>query len=112
MVFIHGGGFYWGGSQFYPGHILAASQGVVVVTFNYRLGALGFLSTGDEHSPGNYGLLDQRMAIEWVRTNIHAFRGDNTRITIFGQDAGAAAVGLHTLSPRSKGEPRFFGLSI
>ncbi|XP_055327579.1 acetylcholinesterase-like [Paramacrobiotus metropolitanus] len=103
MVFIHGGGFYWGASDIYPGHVLSASQGVVVVTFNYRLGALGFLSTGDINSPGNYGMLDQRMAIEWVKNNIRAFRGDPDRITIFGQSSGAASVGLHTLSFRSRG---------
>ena len=105
MVFIHGGGYYWGASDMFPGHMLAASQGVVVVTFNYRLGPLGFLSTGDIHRPGNYGLLDPRMALEWGKTNIEKFGGDPSRITIFGQSAGAASVGLHTLSPRSKGKP-------
>ncbi|GAV08990.1 hypothetical protein RvY_18602-2 [Ramazzottius varieornatus] len=102
MVFIHGGGYHWGASQLTPGHMLAASQSVVVVTFNYRLGPLGFLSTGDIHSPGNYGMLDQAMAIEWVKKNIAAFSGDPNRITLFGQSAGAAAVGLHSMSSRSK----------
>jgi neuroligin len=54
---------------------------VVVVTINYRLGALGFLSTGDHHSPGNYGLLDQAMALKWVYDNVNSFQGDREKIT-------------------------------
>ena len=54
----------------------------VVVTFNYRLGALGFLSTGDQHSPGNYGLLDMAMALKWVYDNVNSFQGDRKRITV------------------------------
>ena len=54
----------------------------VVVTFNYRLGALGFLSTGDQHSPGNYGLLDMAMALKWVYDNVNSFQGDRERITV------------------------------
>ncbi len=61
----------------------------------------GFLSTEDEHSPGNYGLLDQELALEFVKTNIRAFHGDPDRITLVGEGAGAASVGLHMLSPRT-----------
>ncbi|XP_037073982.1 neuroligin-like protein glit-1, partial [Pollicipes pollicipes] len=101
MVHIHGGEFSHGSSNRFPGHMLAAWGQVVVVTFNYRLGALGFLSTGDEHSPGNYGLLDQAMALRWVYDNVHYFNGDRRRITVFGDDAGAASAGLLAVSPRT-----------
>lgn len=76
MVWIHGGDFHRGASNLFPGHIMAAFYKVVVVTINYRLGALGFLSTGDENSPGNYGILDQAMAIKWVYDNAEFFNGD------------------------------------
>lgn len=67
---------------------------VVVVTINYRLGALGFLSTADDNSPGNYGILDQVMAIKWIYDNIEFFNGDRQSITLFGPGAGAASAGL------------------
>lgn len=76
MIWIHGGDFQHGASNLFPGHIMAAFYNVVVVTINYRLGALGFLSTGDENSPGNYGMLDQAMAIKWVYDNAESFNGD------------------------------------
>ncbi|XP_060583528.1 cholinesterase 1-like, partial [Ruditapes philippinarum] len=100
MVFIHGGGWTMGASQQYPGIILAERK-VVVVTFNYRLNALGFMSTGDQFSPGNYGLWDQHRALEFVKENIRYFRGDPGMVTIVGHSTGAASVGLHLLSPRS-----------
>ncbi|XP_029835799.2 acetylcholinesterase [Ixodes scapularis] len=95
MVYIHGGDFDHGSGNTFPGHMLAASQEVVVVTFNYRLGALGFLATGDDVSPGNYGLLDQAAAIQWVHDFVEGFAGDPRRITLFGPGAGAASAGLH-----------------
>ncbi|KAL5014368.1 hypothetical protein ScPMuIL_008638 [Solemya velum] len=102
MVFIHGGGYTMGASQQYTG-IFLAERRVVVVTLNYRLNALGFLSTGDAQAPGNYGLWDQRKALEFVRDNIRSFRGNPNLVTIFGQSTGAASVGLHLVSPRSVG---------
>ncbi|GAB6023162.1 hypothetical protein CHUAL_007244 [Chamberlinius hualienensis] len=102
MIYIHGGEFESGTSAYFPGHMLAASMKVIVVTFNYRLGALGFLSTGDYFLPGNYGILDQVMAIQWVYNNIASFFGNPMKITLFGSDAGAASAGLHMLSPRSR----------
>ena len=57
-------------------------ENVLLVTINYRLGALGFLSTGDHHAPGNYGLLDQAMALKWVYDNVNSFQGDRDRITV------------------------------
>lgn len=102
MVHIHGGEFDHGSGNLFPGHMLAASQEVIVVTFNYRLGALGFLATGDGASPGNYGLLDQAAAIQWVRDFIEGFSGDPTRITLFGPGAGAASAGLHLVHQMNK----------
>lgn len=100
MVFIHGGAFVEGAgsSPLYDGSQFA-SQNVVVVTLNYRLGALGFLNAtaGSDTIGGNFGLLDQRVAMNWVKTNIAAFGGDPTKITLFGESAGAMSVGLHTL---------------
>ncbi|OQR79460.1 neuroligin-4 [Tropilaelaps mercedesae] len=97
MVYLHDGEFSHGSGNTFPGHMLAATQEVVVVTLNYRLGALGFLSTGDNSSAGNYGLMDQRAAIHWVYHNIERFGGDQERITLFGPGAGAAAAGIHLM---------------
>jgi carboxylesterase 2 len=104
MVWIHGGAYKTGsgGDPLYDGSTLAA-KGVVVVTINYRLGTFGFLSTGDDAMPGNYGLLDQVLALKWVQKNIHAFGGDPSTVTIFGESAGASSVSLHIVSPLSKG---------
>ncbi|KAF0313426.1 Neuroligin-3 [Amphibalanus amphitrite] len=101
LFYIHGGEFTHGASSLFPAHMLSAWGEVVVVTFNYRLGALGFLSTGDEYSPGNYGLLDQVMALRWVHENIIFFNGDPEKITVMGPGAGAASAGLLAVSPRS-----------
>ncbi|NXI47409.1 CEL lipase, partial [Galbula dea] len=111
MVWIYGGAFLLGGSQgpnflnnyLYDGEEIAVRGNVIVVTINYRLGPLGFLSTGDENLPGNYGLKDQQMAIAWVKRNIRAFGGDPDNITIFGESAGAVSVSLQTLTPKNKG---------
>ncbi|XP_014246706.1 neuroligin-4, X-linked [Cimex lectularius] len=102
MMYIHGGDFIHGASNLFPGHIMAGFYNVVVVTFNYRLGALGFLSTGDHNSPGNYGILDMAMAIRWVHENINFFNGDKNSITLFGPDAGAASAGLLMVNPRTR----------
>ncbi|KAK6618095.1 hypothetical protein RUM44_002537 [Polyplax serrata] len=102
MFYIHGGDFYKGASNTFPGHMLAAFFDVVVVTINYRLGALGFLSTADQNSPGNYGILDQAMALKWVYDNIEFFNGDRYSITLFGPGAGAASAGLLMLAPKTK----------
>ncbi|XP_072344949.1 bile salt-activated lipase-like [Scyliorhinus torazame] len=111
MVWIFGGGFLMGaghGANFlnnylYDGREIASRGKVIVVTFNYRVGPLGFLSTGDTNAPGNQGLWDQHMAISWVKRNIAAFGGDPNKITLFGESAGAASVSLQTLSPYNKG---------
>eukprot|EP00042_Codosiga_hollandica_P045194 m.455777 g.455777 ORF g.455777 m.455777 type:complete len:511 (+) comp56967_c0_seq2:1279-2811(+) len=101
MFWIHGGSYYEGagGMQLYDGSVIANSTNVVVVTINYRLGALGFLVW--KTFAGNYGMLDQRFAMQWVQENIRAFGGDPNRVTIFGESAGAISVGTHMVSEGS-----------
>ncbi|KAJ2949302.1 hypothetical protein O0L34_g6254 [Tuta absoluta] len=102
VVFIHGGAFMYGaGSMYDPRHLM--DKDLVVVTFNYRLGPLGFLSTGDEASPGNFGLKDQAFALKWVRDNILMFGGNSNSVTLTGCSAGGASVHYQYLSPLSKG---------
>lgn len=103
MVWIHGGGFTLGSASTYDGSALAAYQDVVVVLIQYRLGLLGFLSTGDEHISGNFGLLDQVEALKWIEQHIHNFGGDPGLVTIFGESAGGVSVSLLLLSPLSDG---------
>ncbi|XP_063336003.1 uncharacterized protein LOC134631523 [Pelmatolapia mariae] len=103
MVWIHGGGFVLGSASIYDGSALAAYQDVVVVLIQYRLGLLGFLSTGDEHIPGSFGLLDQVEALKWIQQHIHNFGGDPALVTIFGESAGGVSVSLLLLSPLSDG---------
>nr|O42275.1 RecName: Full=Acetylcholinesterase; Short=AChE; Flags: Precursor [Electrophorus electricus]AAB86606.1 acetylcholinesterase catalytic subunit precursor [Electrophorus electricus] len=108
MVWIYGGGFYSGSSSLdvYDGRYLAHSEKVVVVSMNYRVSAFGFLAlNGSAEAPGNVGLLDQRLALQWVQDNIHFFGGNPKQVTIFGESAGAASVGMHLLSPDSR--PKF-----
>jgi para-nitrobenzyl esterase len=110
MVFIYGGAFIGGSSAYplYDGTALAR-QGVVVVSFNYRVGVFGFLAhpqltaKSPNHTSGDYGLLDQVAALEWVKANINAFGGDPDKVTIFGESAGASSVALLMTSPRAKG---------
>jgi para-nitrobenzyl esterase len=111
MVFIHGGGNVQGSSAepVYDGDELATSGGVVVITINYRLGALGFLAhpalaaERPEGVSGNWGILDQIAALAWVRDEIAAFGGDPARVTIFGESAGARDVCVLLASPRAAG---------
>ncbi|HMD39091.1 MAG TPA: carboxylesterase family protein [Candidatus Acidoferrum sp.] len=127
MVWIHGGGFQAGatseGRQ--DGEALA-HKGVVVVSMNYRLGIFGFFSHPElqkespHHASGNYGLLDQTAALQWVKKNVAAFGGDPDRVTIFGESAGSFSVSAQMASPVSKelvhraiGESgAFFGSSL
>lgn len=103
MFFIHGGSYLDGTGSYYEGKHLALVGNVVVVTINYRLGLLGFLSSEDSTLMGNYGLWDQLMALQWVQKNIKKFGGDPKRVTIFGNSAGSSSVGILALSPKSKG---------
>ncbi|XP_064627668.1 uncharacterized protein LOC135487621 isoform X2 [Lineus longissimus] len=104
LVWIYGGGYYSGTStlELYDGSVLAASQKAVVVTINYRVGILGFLSTGDGRIKGNYGIKDQRLALQWIQNNIARFGGNPRSVTLFGESAGAASIGLHILSDTTK----------
>ncbi|XP_071656278.1 neuroligin-2 isoform X1 [Patagioenas fasciata] len=103
MLFLHGGSYMEGTGNMFDGSVLAAYGNVIVVTMNYRLGVLGFLSTGDQAAKGNYGLLDQIQALRWLHENVGNFGGDPQRITIFGSGAGAACVSLLILSHHSEG---------
>jgi len=104
MVYIHGGAFITGGgssSTFGAAYIV--ENDVVLVTMNYRLGALGFMATADKAISGNMGVKDQIVALKWVQANIANFGGDPNQVTIFGDDAGGASVSIHMMSPESKG---------
>lgn len=104
MVWLYGGGFTSGQSTLYgPDYFM--EQNVVVVTVNYRVGAFGFLSIEESEFevPGNAGLKDQRLALQWVRDNIQNFGGDPENVTLFGQSAGAASAHYHMLSNMSIG---------
>ncbi|KAJ2938122.1 hypothetical protein O0L34_g3696 [Tuta absoluta] len=104
MFFIHGGGFRdgSGGPAIYGPEYLVKHD-VILVTSNYRLEVLGFLCLGIEGATGNMGLKDQVQALKWVNENIKTFGGDPDNVSIFGESAGAAAVGFHLLSPMSRG---------
>ncbi|KAJ8664709.1 hypothetical protein QAD02_006371 [Eretmocerus hayati] len=102
IVHFHGGAFILGSYMEDEAHYLM-DHDIIYVTVNYRIGILGFLSTGDEIIPGNMGLKDQSLAMKWVKDNIESFGGDPNRITITGFSAGAASVHLHYLSPLSRG---------
>nr|XP_048287041.1 acylcarnitine hydrolase-like isoform X2 [Myodes glareolus] len=103
MVWIHGGGLSTGMASMYDGSMLTAKEDVVVVTIQYRLGLLGFFSTGDEHATGNWGYLDQVAALRWVQQNIAYFGGNPDLATIFGESAGGTSVSSQVVSPMSKG---------
>jgi para-nitrobenzyl esterase len=110
MVFFYGGAFV-GGSSAYPLYDGAklAREGVVVVGFNYRVGIFGFLAhpqlsaESPQHASGNYALLDQIAALQWVKANIAAFGGDPGRITVFGESAGAVSIAVLMTSPLANG---------
>ncbi|KAF2883535.1 hypothetical protein ILUMI_22638, partial [Ignelater luminosus] len=106
MVWIHGGAFVSGSSKTeLCGPEFLMTQDIVLVTFNYRVGMLGFMSFEDDSVkvPGNAGLKDQVLVLKWVQKNIARFRGDKRNVTLFGQSSGAACVHLHMLSPMSRG---------
>ncbi|XP_064213592.1 esterase FE4 [Tribolium castaneum] len=103
IIHLHAGGFYsatgrsnWGGPQYF------LDQDIVLVTLNYRIGSLGFLSLGKE-LPGNNGLRDQVVAMKWVKQHIEHFGGDPNSVTLYGYSAGAWSINLHMVSPMSRG---------
>lgn len=112
MFWIYGGAYILGDSfefGWYDGQTLANARNVIVVAPNYRVGALGFLGHSAlqkedaDGSTGNYGVQDQQLALKWVQENIGAFGGDASRVTIFGESAGAFSVCWHLANARSKG---------
>jgi para-nitrobenzyl esterase len=112
MVFVHGGSFLYGSGTFslYDGTKLADATGNIVVTLNYRLGALGFLSNAALRAEdpsfataGDYGILDQIAAFEWVKANAAAFGGAPSNVTLFGESAGGTSMFIHLVAPKSKG---------
>jgi para-nitrobenzyl esterase len=107
MVWIYGGAFTSGSSGMYADPSALVSKGVVVVSMNYRLGALGFLAhpslRDSDGSAGDYGIMDQQAALRWVQANIGSFGGDPKNVTIFGESAGGFSVLTHLASPGSAG---------
>lgn len=116
MVFIHGGGNQQGaagesanGTSIYFGKNMADRSNVVIVTIQYRLGALGYMvhpgleAESSNGKAGNYGVLDQVLALQWVKNNIHLFGGDTTNITVFGESAGGVNAGNLLLNPNATG---------
>jgi len=108
MVWIHGGAMVHGSSAIYPLDTMA-SQGIVMVSMNFRLGRLGYFAhpalaaEAPNEVRGNYGFMDQRAALQWVQTNIARFGGDPNQVTIFGESAGGGSVLAHLVSPLSRG---------
>lgn len=116
MLWIHGGGNFSGGAGipvpgseqlWYDGQVFAERQGVVLITIQYRLGPFGFFAhpalAAEGEPSGNQGLLDQRLALEWVKRNAAKFGGDPSNVTLFGESAGAGNVCYHLVSPGSRG---------
>ena len=103
-LFISLGGFYSGSATLdvYDPKILVSEENVIIVSMQYRVASLGFLYFGTEDVPGNAGLFDQVMALQWVRDNIAAFGGNPENVTLFGESAGAVSVSMHLLSSLSR----------
>jgi acetylcholinesterase len=104
MVWIFGGGFVTGSSTLdvYDPKILVSEENIIYVTLQYRVASLGFLYFDQPGAPGNMGMLDQVMALQWIHSNIAFFGGNPNNITLFGESAGAASVSMHLLSPLSR----------
>ena len=104
LVWIYGGGFYSGTTtlDLYDGRVLASRTRMVVVSIQYRVSTLGFMYLGDSEAPGNQGLMDQVMGLEWIYNRIEHFGGDQHQITIFGESAGAVSVAYHMISKSSR----------
>lgn len=116
MIWIHGGGFVTGAGvepvfnmTFLVQQSVKIGKPVIGINLNYRLGTFGFLSGSDEFKDFNMGLLDQRKLLEWVQENVASFGGDPKRVTIFGESAGAGAVGYQLIAHGGRDDKLFRG---
>lgn len=104
IVYLHPGGFYSVSAiSSFAGPQNFMDRDIVLVTVNYRLGSLGFLATNTADAPGNMGLKDQVIALRWVQQHIEKFGGNPKAVTLWGYSAGSVSIGLHMMSPMSKG---------
>ena len=103
FVFIHGGSFTGGSStdDRFEASTLVSMKGIIVVTLNYRVDAFGFMAISGSDATGNQGFLDQSLALKWIYENAYTFGGDNSKITLSGESAGAWSVGYHLFYPKS-----------
>ncbi|XP_076623948.1 carboxylesterase 5A [Colletes latitarsis] len=104
MVWFHGGDFNTGTPAIWDASIFVSKQKILVVTVAYRLNILGFFTTTDSEAPGNYGMFDQIASLEWVQRKIQYFGGSPSNVVIYGHSSGAISVGLHLISPLSRGK--------
>ena len=103
MIWIHGGAYTFGRGMSHDMSYFSITGDVIAVSINYRLNVFGFFSTSDELSPGNYGLWDQKLAMQWVHDNIESFGGNPNSVTIFGVSAGGYSVALQAINPTNRG---------
>ncbi|OAD58990.1 Carboxylesterase 5A [Eufriesea mexicana] len=104
MVWFHGGDFNTGTPAIWDASIFVSKHKIMVVTVAYRLNILGFFTTTDAEAPGNYGMFDQIAALDWIQKKIQHFGGSPSNVIIYGHSSGAISVGLHLVSPLSKGK--------
>ncbi|VDO94002.1 unnamed protein product [Soboliphyme baturini] len=104
MVWFYGGGFFYGSPslEIYDGRAIASEGKVIVININYRVASFGFLFLDDVEAPGNMGLLDQRLALEWIQENIVFFGGNPESVCLFGESAGGASIFAHVLADSSR----------